>query len=1081
MRKIISTVLILAICLGIMGFQNDAAAIDDDPMMSYIEIPGITDEEITAIERLQKSDKILNFGSLDTSECFVGNDGTMQGFIPMLCDTMSTMFHIKIEPEIYEWNELILGLDNQSIDFIAELIVTEERAEKYYMTSAVSERTIVIYTKEDSYDLNTIALTRTPKIGYLENSQYSKQFKQSYNKAYEEVMVPSCEAAAQMLLDGEIDAFVNKNTSVSFFDKYEEIKSQVYSPLTYIPASLLTGNPDLKAVITAFEKYIQNGGIAYISDLYTQGTKLYKEKTVYALLTKEEIEYIDHMKKTSQHIPIVLETNHYPISFYNKKEKEYQGIVPDILKEVNALLGLEFKVVNEHDDNWETIYEMVLNGNAAMISELIHTESRENDFLWSQQPYSQTTSVFISKADYPDIGIEQVLSRNVGVVSNTSNEILYREWFPTNPPTTFNDFFSAYKALNSGEIDLFFTTEDRLLSQVNYYEDPTMKINIIIDNKIDSLFGFHKSQATLCSIMDKVQPAINTNIISGRWHSVIYDYTKEIQYWRMMIAFMAVALLFMAAAFLFVLVRRKEIKRKELEETVDDKTKELKLQILMLSTIYNAIPDLVFSKDTKSRYTSCNPSFEKFTGRPEAEIIGKNDIDIFKIDQKMADLFMQADDRVMIGRNVETIEEVITYPDGTKRLMDTRKTPLIQNNEVIGMMGISRDITERKAAEEAALVASKAKSAFLARMSHEIRTPLNAIVGMSEIAKNNMDDTDKVIWSINQILTSTEHLLAIINDILDMSKIESGKLEINNEPFCLVEAVYEVFSIIGIRCEEKNIAFDSNIKEIPNIGVLGDKLRVKQILINLLSNAVKFTSSGGNVSLMTEVLDETENNIKIGFSVSDSGIGMTKEQVGNLFVPFEQADSSIAARFGGTGLGLSISQNLVRSMGGIITVESELDVGSIFNFNVNFKKTDLINKTIPPVLDKLDLTGHRMLIVEDIEINRLIACEILSPTGLVWDEAQNGRIAVNMFLDSPENYYDFILMDISMPVLNGYDATREIRQSEHPDAQKIPIIAMTANAYKEDVDEALHAGMNDHLTKPINIKTLFMTISKYLK
>jgi CheY-like chemotaxis protein len=367
-------------------------------------------------------------------------------------------------------------------------------------------------------------------------------------------------------------------------------------------------------------------------------------------------------------------------------------------------------------------------------------------------------------------------------------------------------------------------------------------------------------------------------------------------------------------------------------------------------------------------------------------------------------------------------------------------------------------------------------------MSHEIRTPLNAIIGMSYIVKDCVADNEKALRGVNQIMTSSNHLLGILNDILDMSKIESGKLELTYEPFSLLTACSEVADIMTHRCVEKNIAFITNIHEIKDIIIVGDKLRLNQVLINLLGNAVKFTGVNGEIKFITELHEDSTEKVRVKFFVSDNGIGISEEQMKKLFIPFEQADTTIAARFGGTGLGLSISQNLITMMGGRISVTSELNKGSTFYFSLSFDKGQLpAGETADEKHENVNLKGKRMLLAEDIEINRLIVYELLSLTGLNIDEVENGRQAIDVFNGSPEGYYDIILMDIQMPVLDGYEAAKGIRALDRTDAKTVPIIAMTANAYKEDVEEALAAGMNSHLSKPIDKPAFMETVGKILK
>jgi len=378
---------------------------------------------------------------------------------------------------------------------------------------------------------------------------------------------------------------------------------------------------------------------------------------------------------------------------------------------------------------------------------------------------------------------------------------------------------------------------------------------------------------------------------------------------------------------------------------------------------------------------------------------------------------------------------------------------------------------------EMANVASHAKGEFLARMSHEIRTPLNAIIGMTEIAKKAAMPK-KSAESLEAITAASGHLLGILNDVLDMSKIESGKFVLTSEAFGIRTAMEEVAEIIDQRCAEKNIDFVKDFRISENHGVMGDKLRLKQVIINLLGNAVKFTPNKGQIVFSVHV-EQHKDKLRIFFSVKDTGIGISEEQMGHLFAAFEQAHDGISTRYGGTGLGLAISQNLVRQMGGEISVESVVDQGSEFSFGIELETAEFSEEKKAMEVS-MDFSGKRLLLVEDVEINRMILIELLSETNINIDEAIDGQNAVDIFEASAEGYYDLIFMDIQMPNLNGYNATKCIRALDKADAKTVPIIAMTANAYKEDVDRAEEAGMNGHLAKPVDIEKVMETMKRWL-
>ena len=527
---------------------------------------------------------------------------------------------------------------------------------------------------------------------------------------------------------------------------------------------------------------------------------------------------------------------------------------------------------------------------------------------------------------------------------------------------------------------------------------------------------------------------------------------------------------------------------------------------------------------------------------------------------------------------------------------------------------------QQKILQDALLVAQKANDAkrdFLSRMSHEIRTPMNAIIGMSAVAFNYLDDKKRTADCLRKITFSSKHLLMLLNDVLDMSKIENGKLNIRQELFDLKNLVTSLADINYGIATAKGLAFEIVISGFKDELLLGDSMRVNQILLNLLSNAIKFTPKGGSVRLEIRMLRSASDKIWLRFIVKDSGIGMKKEFLEHLYEPFEQADNGIARKYGGTGLGMAITKNLVAIMDGTIEVESQEGAGTTFMVDLPFGVSKVDKKTAAemeemrvlvvdddndtcehavvllkgmgvnvdwalngfeaiekvrsaceddgrcydvcfidwcmPELDGIetarrmrryvgpdvliiiisaydwsgieeqakaagvnafiakpffasnlyntlltvsrkpelgfsavgnketyDFGGKKVLLVEDNELNMEIASELLKFVNLQVEHAENGKVAVDIFRNSKEKEYALIFMDIQMPLMNGYDAARCIRSSEHPAAGTIPIIAMTANAFNDDVQAAFDAGMNGHLAKPIDVEVLYKTIARYI-
>ncbi|MCL1830223.1 MAG: bacteriohemerythrin [Oscillospiraceae bacterium] len=375
--------------------------------------------------------------------------------------------------------------------------------------------------------------------------------------------------------------------------------------------------------------------------------------------------------------------------------------------------------------------------------------------------------------------------------------------------------------------------------------------------------------------------------------------------------------------------------------------------------------------------------------------------------------------------------------------------------------------------------ASKSKSTFLANMSHEIRTPMNAIIGMTTIGISAVDEA-RMKDCFVKIDGASKHLLGLINDILDMSKIESGKFELSESEFDFNRMINQIITVNRFRIDDKKQNFVVNIdSDIPQ-SLFGDDQRLAQVITNLLSNANKFTPEEGDIRLDTKLLAEKDEVCTIKFSVVDSGIGISPEQQSKLFQSFQQAESNTSRKFGGTGLGLAISKSIVEMMNGTIWIESELGSGAAFIFTVDIKRgSGISDQDIVQDVTIDHFEGHYILLAEDIEINREIVLALLEPTMLTIDCAENGLEVVEMFKADPEKY-ELIFMDMQMPEMDGLEATRVIRSLDLPNAKTIPIIAMTANAFREDVVRCLDAGMNGHLGKPLDFDDVLSKLRNYL-
>ena len=511
-----------------------------------------------------------------------------------------------------------------------------------------------------------------------------------------------------------------------------------------------------------------------------------------------------------------------------------------------------------------------------------------------------------------------------------------------------------------------------------------------------------------------------------------------------------------------------------LEEKVRDRTQELVEQQRQLSAILDALPVALSMKDLDGRYLMCNHVFEQLAARAQSEILGHTDSELFGFSKAFA---ISHDDAEILesGQSKRSEQDIPSDRDELKDYLIT-KVPLFDGAQrPQSLLTLATDISDIKALQRELRAATKEaerlaqiKAEFLANMSHEIRTPLNGVLGLAHIGIKEHANTPSAQALFRKITHSGQHLLGVINDILDFSKIDAGKMSIESNCLNPTQTAEEAVGMLREKAKSKGLTLTLQIHNAPN-WIHGDSLRIQQILINLLSNAVKFTDKGHVTLSLTQSADS------LCFQVSDSGIGMSPQMLSRVFSPFEQADTSTTRQFGGTGLGLTISRQLARLMGGDIEVVSTQGVGSTFTFRLPHQADTSIAAPSPPIKSELPPTplhGLRILAVDDVDINREVLTSMLESEGATAIQAVHGLDALEQVQHHERDFFDIVLMDVQMPVMDGLAATTQIK-TLIPD---LPIIALTAHALPEERQRCLEAGMVSHLSKPIDPEQMVQEI-----
>ncbi|MDR0463601.1 MAG: transporter substrate-binding domain-containing protein, partial [Treponema sp.] len=1061
---------------------------------TFRDIPGVTEQETAEINALREKYGSFSYGMILSTEAFEKENGEMGGYAALFCEWLTQLFDIPFIPKIYAANELIRGLNNREIDFSGNIMPNEERLRTHFLTDTIAERQFVMVRLKGSRSIDKILEERPLRFAFaaytpLEDSVASVM----ETSTFEVIHVNGFSGAYRLLENDEADAYIATSTTDAALINYDNIVIEDFFPLIFNPVSMATANPELTPIISVVNMALRNGAMYHLINLYNQGNMDYKKYKLSILLSDEEREYI----KNNPVIPTGAHSNNYPLSFYNSREKEWQGIFFDLLNEITSLTGIKFHVVNDDKALFPAIQEMLRKGDAVLIPEMVKTKEREALFIWSDVLIMTDHYALVSKLEHHNVTLNEILLEKVGFAANTIHAEMFRQWFPNHKHSIeYETIELAFEAMQKSEVDLVMTTQRRLMQQTHYLEHTGFKINLLFSQPVETRFGFNKNETVLRSIIDKSLNLINVDAVTVQWSQRTFDYRANIAEARLPWLLGAISMSAVVLFLLLVMFYRSSDERRSLAQMVNKANEANKLKIVSIKsmeTILNSIDAMIYVTNPQTnKILFINDSMKKHyditgdcTGRLCYEVLQKDVFNrcsfcpCFQLDNEPDRVIVWDEHNTITNRIYRNADRYIDWPNG--------QTVHVQH---------SVDTTELVAAKEFAERSSRYKSSFLANMSHEIRTPMNTILGIAEIQLQEKTHGPETQEAFSKIYESGDILLNIINDLLDLSKIEAGKFEINPAKYDISSLINDTALLNRLRYDSNPVEFILNMDENTPLELFGDELRIKQILNNILSNAFKYTDQG-KVELSVSVEPSAESlpdkDVTLIFRVSDTGQGMTKKQIETLFDEYTRFNLNTNRAIIGTGLGMSITMRLVNEMNGTITVDSEPGSGSVFTVRIPQKQTGsavcgsaLVNKLqnfnfqSTTITKKLQFLREYMpygsvLIVDDMDSNIYVTKGMLLPYGINVETASSGLEAIEKIKSGKS--YDIIFMDHMMPKMDGIAAVKIIRGMGYSNT----IIALTANALIGRAEMFMKNGFDGFISKPIDSRELNLVLNDYIK
>ncbi|MDR2338688.1 MAG: response regulator [Deltaproteobacteria bacterium] len=1044
-------------------------------------IPGITETEINAILTFQAKGQTFSFGTQISSEAFDDSSGHKAGFLIAFSAFLEELLGLDFRHAFYERGILRDALEAGWLDFACEVEWKgQDEGKPHFLTDPIYDRVVKVFKVRSTGDLRTLAKTRPVRFGFVEGANIQERVIDATNFPVVPVVLGSYQESAAKLLSGEIDAFFEESGAYAFFESVEGIISEDYFPPIDLPLSLGTYNPEYQPIISVTQKFLEAGGFEYIAELYSSSQLLNQRFLFEVSLKDTDKAWLSERLASGKPVLVAAESDDYPVSFYNQQLEEFQGIAHDVLREISQITGLTFKIANEPGTTPEALESMVYYGEADVLA-TYNFMGDLGGFLLVPRPHSYDRYALLTNLESKEIQFNQIFYGTVGLVRGDRKSDLYRKWFPNSRNIIYyRSMELALQALRRQDIMYVMGSTNLLLSRTNYREDPGFKAGLVFEYHVP--FGFAVSQelVELRAVLSNAISLAAVGQANERWNSRMFDYNRK--FLRDVIPYLGVFLALLLLVLLGLVYENRKNRRlnRNLEGLVDERTRkllatqvDLEQERQLFQRILESCP-ICFTITVDNKISFLTPFAANYLKMGEGDAL--------------KDGFVVKEELDTALKTLENGDSINWQPMKVKRGDGVVREVLVNSfsSDYYGKTGIMTwltDVTElRENARDLALArdiaedSAKAKSEFLANMSHEIRTPMNAIVGLTQLTlQTELQDTQRDY--LEMIQAAAKSLLGIINDILDFSKIEAGKLTMENIEFQLEDVVDSAITLSTVRANEKNLELILEISPSVPTSLVGDPMRLGQVLNNLMSNAIKFTEKG-RVTLKVTPLQETQEQAILKFSIQDTGIGLTEEQISKLFTAFNQADSSVTRRFGGTGLGLAISKRLVGMMGGDIWCEGKPGEGSTFSFTGIFGVHDSDKRYASQQEDFKSLT---VIAVDDYQPALIVLAKELETLGLNVLSAESGPQAVSILKDRAEKGMpvDVAFLDWKMPVMDGIETVERLKGELPPD--KIPItIIITAHDRSEVSELAEKVGVKAILEKPPRISSLLNVLNDTL-